>query len=1048
MSAGQYAYYTFSLKAGQGVNFELGFASGTWCLNIYDNAWNKVGGTCSSSSPLKQSYTSSGGGVYYVEVGPSSCPYSSCTAALRWSKTKGWFEPDEGTANSNPMLIYGAGAFCGVEGTLATQGGSHWYRFDSPSNPYWGGYYSFIASIKGSSGTDYDLYIYDSNGQQIASAEAGSYPDFVYVKPGSSSYVLVKVYAYSAGGAQNEYNLQVSRPQITNYALSSTTVKPGGSITLTYEIYNPFRHNIQVVIGCSIETTIDSSKKVFHLIASTNQLTLSPGIQRYSVTVSVPKDAFVGKTYTLILSLWPDSNYDQAFDVKYYSNALTVNVPQNPEITYAAASPSSLQPGGTTTFTVKWIFYNLCPAGCVVKANAFGDWAKTQELCKVYDGVDGNYGNEQSKSCTVTLPTTISAGRHYIRVGFCYSYSFATSYDALAGCTYKDIPIDVLANVCFYPIPSGSGTITFNNKVYSGGQCELYQVGTYNAIANPSSGWVFDSWSTGVASKIYIYNPSSSTTQVDVGGDGNLIAKFAALVTFYTDPANTGSITVSGSGKGTGTYYHGGQGAFDKISCTNCYTVTANPPSGYTFAGWRTTGSVSVSDSLQQTTGLVVNGPGTITAIFTQQSYSVTFCTSGLPSGVTWGVTVGGSRRTSSQQCLTVSGLTGQQSYAYDSEVATSDTKYACSSGCSGTVSSSTTVTATYAVRQYLLTISSSAGGTTNPAPGSYWYDRGVSVQVTATPSSGYVFDHWELDGQVAGTSTSITVTMDKPHNLVAVFKQQVTPTVNVIVVVSGLDGRIYYRTCLTGCSYIRLASGSTPDAPAAVYVGGKLYIAVRGGDGSVYFGRVDSIGSSSVVWQKLSGSTPSRPALATDGSKIYLVVRGGDNRIYVNVYDTASGTWSGWKPLKSGSTVKGPAAAYMGGKLHLVVVGADGKSIYYGQADPSTLSVTWTPISGSTDVEPSLATDGSRLYLSVKGLDYRVYVRVWSGSWSGWERVPTGSTPSSPAATYWSNNLYLIVRGGDSSIYYTRRLGANSYDAWKQLGGSTLNAPSATPGP
>jgi hypothetical protein len=363
-------------------------------------------------------------------------------------------------------------------------------------------------------------------------------------------------------------------------------------------------------------------------------------------------------------------------------------------------------------------------------------------------------------------------------------------------------------------------------------------------------------------------------------------------------------------------------------------------------------------------------------------------------------------------------------------------------------VSSSTTVTATYTVRQYLLTISSSAGGTTNPAPGSYWYDRGVSVQVTATPSSGYVFDHWELDGQVAGTSTSITVTVDKPHNLVAVFKRQVTPTVNVIVVVSGLDGRIYYRTCLTGCSYIRLASGSTPNTPAAVYVGGKLYIAVRGGDGSVYFGRVDSIGSSSVVWQKLPGSTPSRPALATDGSKIYLVVRGGDNRIYVNVYDTASGTWSGWKPLKSGSTVKGPAAVYMGGKLHLVVVGADGKSIYHGQVDPSTLSVTWAPVSGSTDVEPSLATDGSRLYLSVKGLDYRVYVRVWSGSWSGWERVPTGSTPSSPAATYWSNNLYLIVRGGDSSICYTRRLGANSYDAWKQLGGSTLNAPSATPGP
>jgi hypothetical protein len=894
------------------------------------------------------------------------------------------------------------------------------------------------------------LYIYDSNGQNIASAHAVSYPDYVYVKPGSSLYVLVQVHAYSVGGAQNEYNLQVSRPQITNYALSSTTVKPGSTITLTYEIFNPLKHSIQVIIGGSIQTTIDSTTYTYHLVAPNVQLTLSPGTQRYSVTVTVPRDTIVGKTYTLILAIWPDSNYDQPFDVKYYSNALTVNVPQDPEITYVAASPSSLQPGGTTTFTVKWIFYHLCPNGCIVKANAFGDWAKTQELCKIYDGVDGNYGNEQSKSCTVTLPTTISAGRHYIRVGFCYSYSFASSYDQLAGCTYKDIPIDVLANVCFYPVPSGSGTITFNNKVYSQGQCELYQVGTYNAIANPFSGWVFDSWSTGVASKIYIYNPSSKTTQVDVGGDGNLIAKFAALVTFYTDPANTGSITVSGNGKGTGTYSNGGQGAFDQVGCTNCYTITANPPSGYTFAGWRTTGSVSVSNSLQQTTGLIVNGPGTVTAIFTQQGYSVTFCTSGLPSGVTWGVTVGGSRWTSSQQCLTVSGLTGQQGYAYDSEVTTSDTKYACSSGCTGTVSSSTTVTGTYTVSKYLLTIASSTGGTTNPAPGSYWYNQGVSVQVSAIASSGYVFDHWELDGQASGTSTSITVTMNKPHNLLAVFKQQATPTVNVIAVVRGMDYKsIYYRTCLSGCSYIR-TTGSTSDTPAVVYVGGKLYIAVRGADNkSIYFGRIDSIGSSSVVWQMLPGSTPSRPALATDGSKIYLVVRGGDNRIYVNVYTIASGAWSGWKPLSSGSTIKGPAAVYMGGKLHLVVIGADGKTIYHGQVDPSTLSVTWAPVSGSTDAEPSLATDGSRLYLVVKGYGSvgAVYVNVWSGSWSGWERIPTGSTPSSPAATIWSGSLYIVVRGGNNYLYYTYRLGTNNYASWSLLGGSTPSSPSVTAG-
>jgi hypothetical protein len=138
-----------------------------------------------------------------------------------------------------------------------------------------------------------------------------------------------------------------------------------------------------------------------------------------------------------------------------------------------------------------------------------------------------------------------------------------------------------------------------------------------------------------------------------------------------------------------------------------------------------------------------------------------------------------------------------------------------------------------------------------------------------------------------------------------------------------------------------------------------------------------------------------------------------------------------------------------MGGKLHLVVIGADGKTIYHGQVDPSTLSVTWAPVSGSTDAEPSLATDGSRLYLVVKGYGSvgSVYVNVWSGSWSGWERIPTGSTPSSPAAAVWSGSLYIVVRGGNNYLYYTYRLGTNNYASWSLLGGSTPSTPSVTAG-
>jgi len=68
------------------------------------------------------------------------------------------------------------------------------------------------------------------------------------------------------------------------------------------------------------------------------------------------------------------------------------------------------------------------------------------------------------------------------------------------------------------------------------------------------------------------------------------------------------------------------------------------------------------------------------------------------------------------------------------------------------------------------LTISSNSGGTTDPAPGTYTYDYGEDVTVTAIPDSGYVHHYWLLDGQVAGVYDTITVTMNSDHTLEACF--------------------------------------------------------------------------------------------------------------------------------------------------------------------------------------------------------------------------------------------------------------------------------------
>ncbi len=53
----------------------------------------------------------------------------------------------------------------------------------------------------------------------------------------------------------------------------------------------------------------------------------------------------------------------------------------------------------------------------------------------------------------------------------------------------------------------------------------------------------------------------------------------------------------------------------------------------------------------------------------------------------------------------------------------------------------------TVATDVYSLTIEVVGEGTTDPAPGTYSFEKGREVLVTAEPSDGYVFYQWEIDG-------------------------------------------------------------------------------------------------------------------------------------------------------------------------------------------------------------------------------------------------------------------------------------------------------------
>jgi hypothetical protein len=72
---------------------------------------------------------------------------------------------------------------------------------------------------------------------------------------------------------------------------------------------------------------------------------------------------------------------------------------------------------------------------------------------------------------------------------------------------------------------------------------------------------------------------------------------------------------------------------------------------------------------------------------------------------------------------------------------------------------------------KFQLTISVNGNGTTTPIPGTYMYDAGTTVNVTAIPDSGWLLQQWILDGQNKGVSNPFSLTMNANHTLTAEFK-------------------------------------------------------------------------------------------------------------------------------------------------------------------------------------------------------------------------------------------------------------------------------------
>lgn len=75
---------------------------------------------------------------------------------------------------------------------------------------------------------------------------------------------------------------------------------------------------------------------------------------------------------------------------------------------------------------------------------------------------------------------------------------------------------------------------------------------------------------------------------------------------------------------------------------------------------------------------------------------------------------------------------------------------------------------------RFVLSLSATTGGTTDPAPGNHSYDMNSSVSVTALPDPNFEFTGWT--GSATGTVNPLTVLMDSDKSLAAGFIRNIYP--------------------------------------------------------------------------------------------------------------------------------------------------------------------------------------------------------------------------------------------------------------------------------
>ena len=226
---------------------------------------------------------------------------------------------------------------------------------------------------------------------------------------------------------------------------------------------------------------------------------------------------------------------------------------------------------------------------------------------------------------------------------------------------------------------------------------------------------------------------NSTSTQV-TGATAFGDYAFGAQAQFTVNLSTLGNGTVA-KNPGTATYTYG-----------QVVAVTATPNSGQAFVSWS-----GDTTTLTNPLSIVVTRNRSLTANFT---YTMT-------TAVVGGGSVAKSPNLTAYTPGTVVSLTATPTTGYNFSAWSGDT-VAAGNPISLAMTSNRSVTATFALKTYTITLANVGNGTAAKSPDQATYTHGSPVTLTATPAGGNSFVSWSGDTATATTPLNIVVTKNR----------------------------------------------------------------------------------------------------------------------------------------------------------------------------------------------------------------------------------------------------------------------------------------------